>query len=71
MAAADQPTVFIDRQRDLPNREHDPGIEQSLLLLTNCGSKLLEKRGPVILGLGHTSLSVGLGGKGRSSPCFD
>lgn len=63
MATANQLTVFINRQRALLNRERDAEIEQSALLLTNCGPKLLEQKGLAILGLGVVSVNVGLGGK--------
>lgn len=63
MATANQLTVFINRQRVLLNRERDAEIEQSALLLTNCGPKLLEQKGLAILGLGVVSVNVGLGGK--------
>ena len=63
MATADQLAAFISRQRDLLIRERDAEIEQSALLLTNCGPKLLEQKGLAILGLGVASINVGLGGK--------
>ena len=63
MATADQLAAFIDRQRDLLTRERHAEIEQTALLLTNCGPKLLEQKGLAILGLGITSINVGLGGK--------
>lgn len=63
MATTDQLAVFIQRQRDLLTRERDAEIEQSALLLTNCGPKLLEQKGLAILGLGVVSLTTGLGGK--------
>ena len=63
MATTDQLAAFIDRQRDLIIRERDAEIEQSVLLLTNCGPKLLEQKGLAILGLGVASVNIGLGGK--------
>ena len=63
MATADQLAAFIQRQRDLLIRERDAEIEQSALLLTNCGPKLLEQKGLAILGLGIASINIGLGGK--------
>ena len=63
MATADQLTAFVKRQRDLLIRERDAEIEKSALLLTNCGPKLLEQKGLAILGLGITSINIGLGGK--------
>ena len=62
MATADQLTAFIKRQRDLLVRERDAETEQSALLLTNCGPKLLEQTGLAILGLGIASINIGLGG---------
>ena len=69
MVDADQLNAFISRQRDLLNRERDAEIEQSALLLTNCGPKLLEQKGLAILGLGVVSINIGLGGKRRVLPC--
>jgi DNA polymerase alpha-associated DNA helicase A len=63
MATADQLAAFINRQRGLITRERDAEIEQSALLLTNCGPKLLEQKGLAILGLGIASINIGLGGK--------
>ena len=63
MATTDQLAAFIDRQRDLIIRERDAEIEQSALLLTNCGPKLLEQKGLAILGLGVAGINIGLGGK--------
>ena len=63
MATADQLTAFIKRHRDLLIRERDAEIEQSALLLTNCGPKLLEQKGLAILGLGTAGINIGLGGK--------
>jgi len=63
MATADHLTAFIKRQRGLLIRERDAEIEQSALLLTNCGPKLLEQKGLAILGLGIASINIGLGGK--------
>lgn len=71
MATADQLAAFIKRQRDLLIRERDAEIKQSALLLTNCGPKLLEQKGLAILGLGVTSINIGLGGKTWAwFPCF-
>ena len=63
MATTDQITAFIKRQRDLLVRERDAEAEQSALLLTTCGPKLLEQKGLAILGLGIVSIGIGLGGK--------
>ena len=63
MATADQLVAFINRQRGLLDKERNAEIEQSALLLTNCGPKLLEQKGLAILGLGVVSISIGLGGK--------
>ena len=70
MVDADQLNAFISRQRDLLNRERDAEIEQSALLLTNCGPKLLEQKGLAILGLGVVSINIGLGGKRYILPCI-
>jgi DNA polymerase alpha-associated DNA helicase A len=61
--ATDQFGAFLHKQRDLLNRERNAEIEQSALLLTNCGPKLLEQKGLAILGLGVVSINTGLGGK--------
>jgi len=45
MTTTDQLIAFIKRQRGLLIRERDTEIEQSALLLTNCGPKLLEQKG--------------------------
>ena len=63
MATTDQLATFISRQRDLIIKERDAEIEQSALLLTNCGPKLLEQKGLAILGLGVAGINIGLGGK--------
>ena len=63
MATADQLTAFIKRQHGLFTRGRDAEIEQSALLLTNCGPKLLEQKGLAILGVGIASINIGLGGK--------
>ena len=63
MATTDQLAAFIKRQRGLLVRERDAEIEQSALLLTACGPKLLEQKGLAILGLGIVSINIGLGGK--------
>jgi len=63
MATADQLTAFIKRQRYLLAQEREAEINQSALLLTNCGPKLLEQKGLAILGLGIASIGIGLGGK--------
>lgn len=68
MVTTDQLAAFINRQRDLLNRERNAEIEQSALLLTNCGPKLLEQKGLAILGLGVVSINIGLGGKRYVSP---
>jgi DNA polymerase alpha-associated DNA helicase A len=63
MATTDQLSAFINRQRDLLNLERNAEIQQSALLLTNCGPKLLEQKGLAILGLGVITITTGLGGK--------
>ena len=68
MATTDQLAAFINKQRELLNRERNAEIEQSALLLTNCGPKLLEQKGLAILGLGVVSITTGLGGKRYASP---
>ena len=68
MATTDQLAAFINRQRDLLNRERNAEIEQSALLLTNCGPKLLEQKGLAILGLGVVNINIGLGGKRYGLP---
>jgi len=63
MATADQLVAFINKQRGLLDKERSAEIEQSALLLTNCGPQLLEQKGLAILGLGVVSINIGLGGK--------
>jgi DNA polymerase alpha-associated DNA helicase A len=55
--------AFIARQRVLLKREREAEIERSSLLLSNCGSKLLEQKGLSLGGLGIVSVNIGLGGK--------
>ncbi|KZV78805.1 hypothetical protein EXIGLDRAFT_783246, partial [Exidia glandulosa HHB12029] len=54
---------FIDRQRNLLQKERDAVIEQSTLLLSSCSAKLLEQRGLALLNLGVVNVRIGLGGK--------
>jgi DNA polymerase alpha-associated DNA helicase A len=56
-------SAFIARHRVLLAREREAEVERSSLLLSNCGSKLLEQKGLSIGGLGVVGLSVGIGGK--------
>ncbi len=63
MATEDDLRTFIDRQRTLLAKERDAEIERSSLLLSNCGSKLLEQKGLSVGGLGVVSMNIGLGGK--------
>ena len=55
--------AFIRRQRRLLAEERAADIEQSSLLLSNCGPKLLEQKGLSLAGLGVASMNIGLGGK--------
>lgn len=63
MATEDQLKAFIKRQRELLARERDAEIERTLLLLSNCGPKLLEQKGLALNGVGIASINIGLGGK--------
>jgi len=54
---------FIARHRHLLEKERDAEIEKSSLLLSNCGAKLLEKKGLTLLALGVVGVNIGLGGK--------
>ena len=56
-------SVFIDRHRVLLAKEREAEIERSSLLLSNCGPKLLEQKGLALIGVGVSSISIGLGGK--------
>ncbi|KAL1745678.1 P-loop containing nucleoside triphosphate hydrolase protein [Schizophyllum fasciatum] len=56
-------SAFIDRQRQLLAAERREEIERSSLLLSNCGPRLLEKKGLALLNLGVASINIGLGGK--------
>ena len=55
--------AFIARQRLLLSREREEEITRGSLLLTNCGTKLLEQKGLAITGLGVVDIKIGLGGK--------
>lgn len=63
MASTEQLAAFINRHRELLAKERDAEIERSSLLLSNCGSKLLEQKGLALAGLGIVGINVGLGGK--------
>jgi DNA polymerase alpha-associated DNA helicase A len=63
MSTQGQLAAFIARQRQLLAKERDEEINRSSLLLSNCGSKLLEKKGLALLGLGIVDVKIGLGGK--------
>lgn len=54
---------FINRQRILLAKEREAEIERSSLLLSNCGTKILEQKGLSLGGLGVVGMHVGLGGK--------
>jgi DNA polymerase alpha-associated DNA helicase A len=55
--------AFIARHRLLLNKERDAEIERSSLLLSNCGPKLLERKGLALLALGVVGVNIGIGGK--------
>ena len=63
MATNTQLSAFIARHRLLLSRERDAEVERSSLLLSNCGTKLLEQKGLSLGGLGIVSVNIGLGGK--------
>ncbi|ELU38648.1 DNA-binding protein SMUBP-2 [Rhizoctonia solani AG-1 IA] len=54
---------FLSRMRDLCLKERMAEVEQSSLLLSACSPKLLEHKGLALLGLGVSSVQIGLGGK--------
>ncbi|EIM87529.1 P-loop containing nucleoside triphosphate hydrolase protein [Stereum hirsutum FP-91666 SS1] len=56
-------SAFIDRHRVLLAKEREAEIERTSLLLSNCGPKLLEQKGLALIGVGVSSIGVGLGGK--------
>lgn len=55
--------AFIDRHRALLLQEREAEIERTSLLLSNCSPKLLEQKGLALIGVGISSVSIGLGGK--------
>jgi hypothetical protein len=55
--------AFILRHKELLVKERDAEVERSSLLLSNCGPKLLEKKGLALNGLGVVGINIGLGGK--------
>lgn len=55
--------LYFSRIRSLCQRERAAEVEQSSLLLSACGPKLLEQKGLALLGLGVSSVQIGLGGK--------
>jgi DNA polymerase alpha-associated DNA helicase A len=64
MISADQQiAAFIARQRLLLSREREEEITRSSLLLSNCGTKLLEQKGLALTGLSVVDVKIGLGGK--------
>jgi DNA polymerase alpha-associated DNA helicase A len=58
---------FIGRHRILLAKERDAEVERSSLLLSNCGPKLLERKGLALLGLGIIGVNIGLEGKTSAS----
>ena len=58
-----QLAAFIARQRLLLSREREEEITRSSLLLSNCGTKLLEQKGLALTGLSVVDVKIGLGGK--------
>jgi hypothetical protein len=55
--------AFIDRQCVLLTKERQAEVERTSLLLSNCGPKLLERKGLSLGGLGVANINIGLGGK--------
>jgi DNA polymerase alpha-associated DNA helicase A len=56
-------TTFLARHRVLLTAEREADLARTSLLLSNCGPKLLQQQGLALLGLGVSSINVGLGGK--------
>lgn len=54
---------FIQRHRKLLELERQAEIEQSALLFSNCGPKLLEQKGLSLSSLTIANMNIGLGGK--------
>lgn len=67
MATESEVASFLDRQTTLLQRERDAEIEQTALLLSSCGFKLLERKGLALGALGVASMQIGLGGKRSES----
>ena len=63
MATEPEVAAFLDRQTALLQREREAEIEQTALLLSSCGPKLLERKGLALGALGVASIQIGLGGK--------
>lgn len=63
MATEAEIAAFLDRQTALLQREREAEIEQTALLLSSCGPKLLERKGLALGALGVASIRLGLGGK--------
>jgi len=63
MATEPEIAAFLDRQTALLQREREAEIEQTALLLSSCGPKLLERKGLALGALGVASIRLGLGGK--------
>ena len=63
MATESEVAAFLDRQITLLQHEREAEIEQTALLLSSCGPKLLERKGLALGALGVASIQIGLGGK--------
>ncbi|KAI9064437.1 P-loop containing nucleoside triphosphate hydrolase protein [Trametes sanguinea] len=63
MASDDQLRAFIERHRQLLQKEREAEIERTSLLLSNCPPKQLEQKGLALCNLGISSVGIGLGGK--------
>lgn len=63
MATESEVAAFLDKQTALLQREREAEIEQTTLLLSSCGPKLLERKGLALGALGVASIRIGLGEK--------
>lgn len=63
MATQQEITAFIDKHRQLLALERQAEIDQSALLFSNCGPKLLEQKGLSLGSLTVANMNIGLGGK--------
>jgi DNA polymerase alpha-associated DNA helicase A len=63
MAIESEIAAFLDRQTVLLGREREAEVQQTALLLSSCGPKLLERKGLALGALGVVSIQIGLGGK--------